>query len=76
MQSWLKLSESIKVVLVPANDLYHDKKGFIWSLKSYDDTHMSLKVDFKHPNYISVGGSDTLKITYSNTDKYFKPVDN
>ena len=59
---FLKISSSIKVELIPANDLYLDKKAFKWSIKRYDEDGMALMVTFDHPHYISVGGTDILKM--------------
>ena len=30
MQSWLKLTSSLKLSLIPGNDMYPDKKSFKW----------------------------------------------
>ena len=60
-------------MLIPANELYWEKKGFTWSLTNYNDDVMGLKVNFENPKYISIGGTDTLKVTLSNTKKYLQP---
>ena len=59
---FLKISSSIKVELIPANDMFLDKKGFKWAIKRYDEDGMAFMVTFDHPYYISVGGTDTLKM--------------
>ena len=73
MQSWLKLTDSLKLQLIPGNDMYTDKKGFKWQLKSYSEKSMDYKVTFEHPNYISVGDPDTLKVVFNNTSSYLAP---
>ena len=73
MQSWLKLTDSLKLQLIPGNDIYPDKKGFEWQLKSYSEKSMEYKVTFEHPNYISVGDPDTLKVVFNNTSTYLAP---
>ena len=63
IETYIKLTSSIKVTLVPANDMNLDKKEFTWSLKNYDEEGFKLQVDFENPKYISFGGTDTLKMT-------------
>lgn len=38
----LKLSEMVKIELVPANELYLDKKAFTWSLQLFEES----KIEF------------------------------
>ena len=76
MQSLVKISQSITAELVPANDLYLDKKGFTWELTGYSEDSLTFQFNFDHPKYISVGGTDTMKITFKNTEAYMKPVSN
>ena len=67
------MTNSVKIDLVPANDMHVEKKTFTWKLLSYDENGIGLKVNFDNPIYLSVGGIDTLKIQFFNTDKYLKP---
>ena len=67
LESFMKISGSIKAELVPANDLYLDKKGFSWKLDHYSTWSLSFHFEFEHPKFISVGGIDTMRITFSNT---------
>ena len=53
--------------------MYLDKKGFKWSIMRYDEYGMAFQVTFDFPRHISVGGIDTLKIQFFNTNKYLKP---
>ena len=66
IESYLKLSNSIIVSLVPASELYAYKKTFSWSLIGYNNHGFKLQFKFDHPKYISFGGKDTLKITIKN----------
>lgn len=75
IESLLKLSKSIEVELVPGSDNYLDMKGFTWQLASYKETSISLKFTFEHPEYISVGKPDTIKVTYSNAEAWISPQD-
>ena len=67
------MTNSVKIDLVPANDMHVEKKTFTWKLLRYDENGIGLKVNFDNPIYLSVGGIDTLKIQFFNTDKYLKP---
>ena len=73
IQSYLQLTGSVKIELIPANDLNLDKKKFKWYLKMYSETGLSLQLEFENPSYISFGGTDTLKITFQNTKEYLTP---
>lgn len=73
LQSLVKISQSIVAELVPANDLYLDKKGFSWELIGYTENSLAFNFNFDHPKYISVGGTDTMKITFSNSEAYMSP---
>lgn len=62
LENYFKLSGTITVTLLPANELYSDKKGFTWELLEFGETKFQVNVVFDHPKYISVGGSDKIKI--------------
>ena len=62
LESFLKLSESVKITLAPASDLYSDKKGFKWVIQQYSEDGLAIKVIFDHPEFITTNGIDTLKI--------------
>ena len=66
----LKVSQSVKCTLVPGNDNYLDKKGFKWSIYTYEEVKLGLKFTFEFPEYISVGEVDTMKIEFNNTAIY------
>lgn len=68
------MSQSVKMTLIPANDLYLDKKDFTWSLKNFDENGIAFDVDFVYPRYISYGGIDTLKIELYKTQYYQEPL--
>ena len=74
-EAFMKLSGSVKALLVPANDLYLDKKGLTWELVAYDQDSFAIEINFLHPEYISAIGIDTLKLTFTNTEMFFKPAD-
>jgi len=74
MSQILKISESLKCTLVPANDNYLDKKGFTWELYVYEGSKLGLKYTFEYPEYISVGELDTMKVEFNNTAA-FVPTD-
>ena len=67
------MTNSIKMDLVPANDMHLSEKTFTWRLLRYDEDEIGIKVDFDYPIYISVGGIDTLKIQFYNNEKYLNP---
>ena len=73
IESYLKLSNSIVVRLIPASELYAYKKTFTWNLASYNDHGFKLQFKFDHPKYISFGGKDTLKITIKNAEQFLQP---
>ena len=73
LEAFMKISESIKAELVPANDIYLDKKGFTWELSSFDEGGLSFSFNFDHPKYISVGGTDTMKMTFNNSNAFMSP---
>ena len=73
LEKFLKLSNSVKFEFVPANDWYQDKKGFKWEVGSYNEAGVGFSIKFDHPKYISVGGTDTMKISFFNTAKYLSP---
>ena len=73
IQTFLQLTKSIKVELVPGNELYLDKKGFTWRLVKYSESNMGIQIYFENPEYISFGKVDTLKITFSNSAKFLRP---
>ena len=49
VDSFIKLSKSIIVKLIPADDSYLDKKGFSWDIEIYDDGNLGIKLKFEHP---------------------------
>ena len=71
--SFLKLSESVMMELIPASDNYLDKKEFTWDVISYDSGGLGFKLNFKHPKYISTNGYDTLKVTFKQAFEYINP---
>ena len=70
LEKFLKISSSVKFEFVPANDWYPDKKGFRWEVGKYDESGLGFIITFDDPMYISVGGIDTMKISFYNTEKY------
>ena len=73
LETYLKLNESIKFELVPATDYYLEKKAFEWSLARIDENGLDFKVKFDHPEYISFGGIDTLKVMINNAEEFLQP---
>ena len=61
-QQLLKRSGSVRCTLVLGDDLYADKKGFSWELTSYDSDKLGIKFVFEHPEYISSGSTDSMKV--------------
>ena len=74
-QSYVKLTGSIQVELIPGNDLYIDKKGYSWEIVRYDEKGIEFKFKFEHPKYISVEDPDTMLVRFYNTADYLMPVD-
>ena len=70
IEAFLKMTESIKVELIPANDYYPDNKSYEWHLEQYTEDELRLTFDFEHPEYISSGNIDTAKITINNAEKF------
>ena len=75
VDSFIKLSKSIIVMLIPADDSYSEKKGFSWDIEIYDDSNLGIKLKFEHPKYISSTGIDTLMVTFYNSKAFMAPVD-
>ena len=75
IENYVRLNKSIQVTLVPANDMYLDKKGFKWQLNEYNQDSLALKLKSDHPKYISVFGIDVLKVTFTKTDEFLAPLD-
>ena len=69
----MKISNSIKIELVPANDFFLNKKVFNWSLKQYEEYGISFSFDFHHAGHINFGGLDTIKIQFFNAEKFLMP---
>lgn len=63
----LRLSGSIKTELIPSSENYLDKKTYSWEIVAFKETSIEMKFTYDHPEYISFGSPDTMKITYSNT---------
>ena len=64
IQTYLQLTGSVKMELIPANDMNLEMKKFTWYLKAYSETGLSLQLEFENPSYISFGGTDTMKISF------------
>ena len=75
-ESILKISGSIKASIIPSSETDIDKKEFQWQLIDYHDYGLKLRFKFKYPNYISVGGIDTLHLTFQNAELYAAPKQN
>ena len=63
----------MRLLLIPSNENYKEKKRFSWSLVELSDSELTIQVDFKFPKYISAVRPDTLLVTFFNADKYLKP---
>ena len=50
-----------------------NKKDFKWKLISYGKNSMTYSFAFEHPKYISVGGVDIMKMSFTNTKDYMAP---
>lgn len=48
--------------MVPGDDLYLEKKGFNWELALYESNKFGIKFVFEHPEYISAGSTDSMKV--------------
>jgi hypothetical protein len=46
------------------------KKGFQWTVTSYERSGFKFKLKYNSPGFISDGGSDKLKIQFLDADKY------
>mmetsp|Transcript_32796 Transcript_32796/g.40563 ORF Transcript_32796/g.40563 Transcript_32796/m.40563 type:complete len:174 (+) Transcript_32796:372-893(+) len=73
MEAFLKLTGSIKTLLVPSNENYTDKKKYEWKLTHYDEKGIGFRVEFENPIFVSSDEPDTLFITFFNTDQYLAP---
>ena len=49
------------------------KKDFTWQLRRYETKGLSLKIIFKHPEYISAFGVDTFKVIFKNAELFLSP---
>ena len=53
--------------------MHLDKKDFTWQLRRYESNGLTLKIIFKHPEYISVFGVDTFKVIFKNAEFFLSP---
>ena len=63
-------SKSIITELVPGTENYLDKKSYTWKVVEYKSNKVRIAFEFLHPEYISVGELDTMKVTFNNTDAW------
>lgn len=59
---------------MPGNENYLNKKGFSWEVVTYEDFKLGFRFKFAHPEYISVGDLDTMKIEFNNGEVFVPPV--
>jgi len=74
LTTYLKLSGSVKILLIPANELHLEKKHFDWRVTQYDEASITLQFDFENPEYVSVNEIDSLKISFFNTHISLAPL--
>ena len=70
IESLMKIAGCIKMELIPATGQDLDKKKFEWTLTKFDQENLEIKLTFENPKYISIDGSDSVKITFDKTN-YF-----
>ena len=73
VDSFIRLTQSVIVELIPADDSYLEKKGFSWHIDAYSGNSIGIKLKFDHPKYISSTGIDILKVTYFKTGTFMTP---
>ena len=60
--------------LIPGSQEYVDKKTFTWDIEEFNESQMSIKLEFDNKLYISNDDLiDQMKISFNNTDIYMKP---
>ena len=73
IDAFLKLTGSLKMLLVPSDEHYIDKKKFSWTLTDISEDNLTLKVDFENPYFITSNHPDTLLVSISNAKKFLVP---
>lgn len=64
LESLLKIAGCIKMELVPGSENNLEKKQFSWTLQQYDATKIVLKLEFEHPEFISMEAQDSVKVSF------------
>jgi len=57
---YLKLTGSIRMLLIPGSELFAANKTYTWVLEEYSSTGMKIKLDFDYPEFISIDAIDTM----------------
>ena len=71
-----KISDSIRIELIPGSALHLDMKSFNWTVEYFDENQMKLKFNFDHPMFISQGDLyDIIKVSFWNTNLFMFPKD-
>ena len=73
IQELLKSSGSMLMKLVPGSDSDLDYKTFDWTLESFTEQEIRLRLSFDYPSFISNGLVDELYLEFHNTDTYLVP---
>jgi len=53
-----------------SDDLNDEKKGFSWTVASFDRSGFKFKVTFNDEAYVSNGGDDSVGIKFLDSEKY------
>ena len=71
-----KISDSIRIELIPGSALNLDMKSFNWTVEYFDENQMKIKFNFDHPMFISQGDLyDIIKVSFWNTNLFMFPKD-
>ena len=73
MSTLLRLTNSLKVELIPYDNNHLEKKSYNWTISAINESKIKFNFKFDHPEYISVNGVDIIFIIFENADFFLQP---
>ena len=73
LESFLKLTRSMQITLIPASESYIEKKDLTWTLLEVRDDQLVIQLNFTHPHFISSDGPDSLEVLFNKAGNFFRP---
>ena len=73
----LKITESIKISLVPGTNRKAESKNFTWEITEFSSEEMTLQFVFNSPDSVSQDSErpDNIIMGFTNTESYLVPKD-